>query len=65
VIPCPFCGAVPEVEEVGHWTGMRNVPIAYRIMHHCVPNVERGRMFIEFQAPTEQLLAEYWERRAV
>jgi hypothetical protein len=62
--PCPFCGGVPDLDLVQHWTGTKYVVVTYRYRHLCSLDGFQGRIYIEFEGPTDAAAMALWERRA-
>ncbi len=63
IAACPFCGEVPVVSTVDHWTGMRYVPIRWEIDHHCERGLGNARVHVKVSSPAEWNTLHKWNER--
>lgn len=62
---CPFCGAgTTRLDESTHWTGVRSVVVAARVMHWCARIQGHPQSLIQIAGRDAAAAAAAWNTRA-
>jgi hypothetical protein len=67
LLPCPFCGDIPETEENRYNLRMdgSSTLLSVEIRHHCPRADVKGpqQHYINYKMATEELVIEEWNKR--